>query len=464
MLEDGSEATRRFGSGAHGSAEATGLHTPLRVPWNTTMASDGPSKPLVPPPPTVGVAPGSAAMDTPATLPEDDGWLALIEGDEPAAPEPTEADADEATPEAPSTQHPTDVPSEDTAVPAPPARFDPPPPTPRRGLLPPPKSDGKRVQPVHASPRPERAARPSAAGLPSGMRPPGAPDVTEREDTDVLIASAVALLTEGDDVPANDEHVASEEAEAPIPAPLSTPVGAADEPTPSRARRLGLWLGLGAVAVLLVVFIASRSDRDERPAASPAVVAEAEPPPLPPTEPAAADRDDRPAAMPAALPPPDLGAPAPITDVGSDVLALADTQDVGGDATTLDVGSEDLEVAAEEPTTDGRHGKAKRRHKPKTAAAEPSRPAPTAPSTKTPDALLADARAALAAGQARKAYSLARKSRSGKQTSAALVVMAKAACRFGGEAQAKSAFNQLSVSARRGIRSECRSHGVRLGL
>jgi hypothetical protein len=70
----------------------------------------------------------------------------------------------------------------------------------------------------------------------------------------------------------------------------------------------------------------------------------------------------------------------------------------------------------------------------------------------------------LASGDARRAYALAVKSRKAKSSSAALVVMAKAACRFGGERQAKSAFGQLRVSDRRGIRAECRKRGIRLGL
>ena len=464
------------------------------------MASDGPSKPLVPPPPTLSSTPRPAAQEKPAALPEDDAWLELIE-DEPTSPKDAATDEPEgdAPPDAPIEDEPTspkqveadaaspsesdaaedteDEPKDTSKTPTGPnrsVRFDPPP-IPRRGLLPPPKSDGKRVQPVQAKPRSERAARPSAAGLPSGMRPPGAPEVAEREDTDVLIASAVAALTEGEEPPAKDAEASADAvgatAEAPTPDPvaLAAPVAASEEP--SGSRRLGLWIGLGAVAAVLVAFVALGSGDDEPPdtSASAAVVAEADAaePPVAPPQPAPAE-EEPPVPAEAALP--DLGAPTLPPDVGTDdeALALADALDVGDGDPKLDLGSS-VEVAmAEEPPTDddGRRGKTKRRRKPKAAAAEPSRPAPAAPDTKKPDAdaLLADARKALAAGQARKAYSLASKSRSAKRTSAALVVMAKAACRFGGEAQAKSAFNQLSVSARRGIRSECRSHGVRLGL
>ncbi len=435
------------------------------------MASDGPSKPLVPPPPTLSFSPGSAAKNKPAALPEDDGWLELI-ADEPKTPKdtaPESSESDVPSPAAPidSPERAPDLPSKDTTGPTRTVRREPPP---RRGLLPPPNSDGKRVQPVLAKPRPEPTARPSAAGLPSGMRPPGAPHATKREDTDVLIASAVAILTEGEDVPDEEGDAALAPAEAPAPDPVVlTPVAArvsGDEPDDSR--RLGVWIGLGAVAALVVALIAAGSGDDEAPEATSAAAVVADADPAGPPEPVAASPEETVAAVPAPLAP-DLGAPSPTPDVGSEVLALADALDVGGDEPKLDLGSGDVELAlAEEPAEqrDTPQGRTKRRRKPKAAAAEPARPAPAAPATTNPDAdaLLTDARNALAAGRARKAYTLASKSRSAKRTSAALVVMAKAACRLGDEAQAKSAFDQLSVSARRGIRSECRSHGVRLGL
>lgn len=468
------------------------------------MASDGPSKPLVPPPPTLSSAPGPGKDGAkPAALPEDDGWLELIE-DEPTAPKDTTSgedpnEADAPSPDAPIEDEPTapktvegsgddaaEAAADDQAKAPPKLPPVDPNPLPRRGVLPPPKSEGKRVQPVHSKARPARAARPSAAGLPSGMRPPGAPESADREDTDVLIASAVAALTEGEPPDGEDAGDGGQEAvvptvEAPVPdpVPLTPPVAASKDgsepPTESRSR-LGLWLGLGtAAAVLALVFAISGSDDDADLSGAAAVVAEAEaaaPPtpqrePVPPPEEPAAEAE----AVAAAPDLPPAAAELP-PDVGGGV-ALADALDVGGEPLEdkLDVGTaeEDVEVAVaaeEPPAADTRRGKSKRRRKQKAAATEPSRPAPAAPTAKKPDAdaLLADARKALAAGQARKAYSLATKSRSAKRTSAALVVMAKAACRFGAEAKAKSAFNQLSVSARRGIRSECRSHGVRLGL
>ena len=287
-------------------------------------------------------------------------------------------------------------------------------------------------------------------------------DAPERRDSPAVVTSAsssggvAASLSE-----AAAPHAAAEGAE--------------------RRRIPPLWIGLGvaAAALLLLAVFARGSDDDDAgdnpsddSASAPLVIADAEPSaplaPLTPAEPALAALPDLPD-LPADVPP----------DLGGD-LALADALDVGSDlADALDVGSaEDQRVAlAEDDTRDAedalaeaeasrtpRRGKNKRRG---SATVSDPRPAPATPTTaETPDAdtLLADAKAALAAGQARKAYTLASKSRQAKKTSAALIVMARAACRFGGESQAKSAFDQLGVSDRRGIRSECRDHGVRLGL
>ena len=166
-------------------------------------------------------------------------------------------------------------------------------------------------------------------------------------------------------------------------------------------------------------------------------------------------------------------------DLGGAWVELEERFDVGELVENLDVGSTDdpeaessEDVGQEEQSNPDANGSRKtarprkRKRDPKQPATSSSRPPPAAPANQSADAstLLADARKALADGQSRKAYSLASKSRSAKRTSAALIVMAKAACRFGGESQAKSAFNQLSVTNRRGLRAECRNHGVRLGL
>ncbi len=470
------------------------------------MATDGP-KPRVPPPPKL-TQPGSVAVSdqggrtAPASA-DDDAWLALIEDDptspketaipsaaeadapvapveeEPTAPKAVEADEDAKTLAASLETKRALVPELEAEIELPEVAEPPPPPPARRGVLPPPKSDGKRVQPLSSKGLRRGAPKaPTAAGLPSGLVPPGAPEERERADTDVLIASAVAALTEGAPAPAE----ATAEAPVPLldaddPPPLVTPspppepvVASTDPPSNPRV----LWIGLAGVAAALLLLILFARNRDEDP--SPTTVAaqgDAEPPedtlersavaaqPAPPPEPAA---EHEPAALPVEVPP----------DLGGDVVALADAPDVGTDlALALDVGSPEDEVPAEavaeaEPSSSSTNRGRKGRHKSKgRPAADRSRPPPTKPAAADePDAkaLLAEARKALASGQARRAYSLAAKSKKAKRSSAALVVMAKAACRFGGEPQAKAAFKQLSVSDRRGIRSECRNNGIRLGL
>jgi|GEM_PF-4453106 len=442
------------------------------------MSSDGPSKPRVPPPPTLSFgaakddAPGSAASS--ASSVEDDAWLELIE-DEPTAPKDTATDSPDAPPASEEAEESTqgEDPSEDALTLASP----PPPPTPtpaRRGVLPPPKSEGKRVSPLSSkdksSPRPKR---PSAAGLPSGLRPPGAPEATKPEDTDVLIASAVAALTDSDAASVADESSAALPTADPVVLPASPPDAQTAAPTitatpdaPDKDRRLPVvWIGaFAAAAVLGLLALFSRGDAEptEAPEAKPTVAAAA---PAPPT-PAPIDPEPAPSPEPAAIVEPRL-------DVGGDTPAL----DLGSDITTaLDVGSvaedSELELDAEQPEADeaaadrpANQRKRRKRKGSQDASTASPRPAPPTPAA-APDAkaLLADARKALSAGQARRAYNLAAKSRRAKATSESLVVMAKAACRFGGEAQAKSAFNQLRVSDRRGIRAECRKHGVRLGL
>lgn len=345
----------------------------------------------------------------------------------------------------------------------------------RRGVLPPPPSDGKRVQPLAAKGQRSSSApnRPSASGLPSGMRAPGVPEETAAENTDVLIASAVAALTEGDPadhssalLTAEPRPTAASSATA-LPAPQPTPAPAEEQ----RKRRGLVLFGIAAIAslaVLAIVLSGGESDDPER--TTPAgVVAIADVPSTPAPSTAA------PLAAAAPEPP-----PLPV-DVPPDVGAWVGREerfDVGDElAMDLDVGSgddsdenPDGDAGEEDPSEAGaspRSGRSrKRKREPKQPATSSPRPPPASPANQPADAatLLADARKALAAGQARKAYSLASKSRSAKRTSAALVVMAKAACRFGGESQAKSAFNQLSVTNRRGLRAECRNRGVRLGL
>jgi len=360
----------------------------------------------------------------------------------------------------------------------------PPEPQARRGVLPPPKSDGKRVQPLASRGQRTRSdpKRPSASGLPSGMRAPGVPEQTDAENTDILIASAVAALTEGD--PADNSSVLlTPEPLVAAATSVSTLRSVGPEPQPQpqpegSKRRGALWVGVAAAAALVVLAIAFSSGGDDapEPASASAAVALADKQPNKPAN--APTAENPPAAMSPDLPSPALDSPP---DVGGAWVELEDATDLGGEvAAALDVGSAEIEdddpeadgqadgqdevavAASSRPNTRGR----KRKRESKAPSSSSPRPAPAAPAKPPEDAatLLASARKALASGQARKAYALASKSRSAKRTSAALVVMAKAACRFGGASQAKSAFNQLSVANRRGLRAECRNHGVRLGI
>lgn len=330
-------------------------------------------------------------------------------------------------------------------------------PVPRRGILPPPASPGKRVAPLSAKGtiHAKRPERPSAAGLPSGMRPPGAPEPTEPENTDVLIASAVAALT--DEVPVVEKPV-----EAAPPTPEEPPLPPAPEapPAPEPSERRPPWLIIGAAAaavVLLGVFALSGSDE--------ATVAPATPPPASQAPAVAAPA---PTVEPVASARLDLGAP-PALDATPDVGLVEDERLDLGSAfePKLDVGGEEVVALLDEPPAAEVPSAKPRKRQRKSSKAAPATAAPPPPPPKAPPdaaALLADARKALASGDARRAYALAVKSRKAKSSSAALVVMAKAACRFGGERQAKSAFGQLRVSDRRGIRAECRKRGIRLGL
>ena len=431
------------------------------------MASDGPKQPgapRVPPPPTL-----SFAAKRPAPAVEDD----VSDEDQTIAVHEVDAAFVELVEEIENAEDPAPDPDEAVTLARPSA-----PPPPRRGVLPPPSSDGKRISPLSSKgTRGSAAKRPSASGLPSGVRPPGAPEATEAENTDVLIASAVAALTEGS--PAEDAPPPEDDAAAALPVPSldedAAPAPAAEQPAPSAApipvetapsepRRRPLWVPIAAgagVLALVLLFALRSSDGETTVAAAPQAPR------------AAVAVDQAPQPSPQAAEQPAVVVDAPRLDVGARLDLGSEEPDVGSlfeekldlpPELDEDVVAEDVEEPA--PTTDKATSRRKRgRNKGNRPAATASAPPPPPPKAEAdPAALLADARKALAAGNARRAYSLAVKSRRAKSSAAALVVMAKAACRFGGEAQAKSAFGQLKVSDRRGIRAECRKHGVRLGL
>lgn len=418
-------------------------------------------------------------MAEPAFEPEPDPPAGVTGDSDAPSPSPSPADAEDGL------DRDVEVATAPELSDEPPVADEPEAPVARRGVLPPPKSDGKRAHPLGTRRKrtDDAPKRPSASGLPSGMRAPGVPGETEAENTDILIASAVAALTEGDPAQESSMLLSAEPPAAAATSATSQPV---PSPTPQpasedRKRPAFLWFGVAALAAAVVVALAVSVGEDDDPQPT-SVTAE-----VAPTTPQAAQQANPGDKLAVATPPAPEPAEVPAADIPPDVgeawVEIDDSVDVGGAAElgdALDLGSvavaddepEPVSAAAdadEDPSQGGTQKgsrRGKRRRKPKEPAQSTPRPAPTAPTKQPQDAatLLADARKALASGQARKAYSLASKSRSAKRTSAALVVMAKAACRFGGASQAKSAFNQLSVSNRRGLRAECRTHGVRLGI
>ncbi len=357
----------------------------------------------------------------------------------------------------------------------------PPSPSPRRGVLPPPSSAGKRVHPVAASPRarpPSNERAPSATGLPAGLRAPGIPSETKPDDTDVLIASAVAALTDDRTAPAEASSSAFP-VPSDAPAPDASTVGLPSSERGGNGR--GLWIALAAAAAAAALAFVLWPDSEPAPDV------------LATGEPSASNREAVPAAPPSPQPSPQPGPPegtpaeaAEVLDVGllddspldlgdgddgedpAQLAALGDALDVG--TAESDAATEAEDHAAQGDALGSSNRRARRKKRQRTGATDQGDPAQpkSAPASAAapPDAaaLLAEARSALSSGNARRAYSLASKSQRAKRSSAALVIMAKAACRFGNESQAKSAFGQLSVSDRRGIRGECRDRGVRLGL
>ena len=162
-------------------------------------------------------------------------------------------------------------------------------------------------------------------------------------------------------------------------------------------------------------------------------------------------------------------------------LAVGEVEEVEEVAEPEPTPAVPTEPAAEptlaEPTpvahTGGSHHKRKHRNKHRDRTVATSAPAPSTPtkapttsskSDEDPDALLIAAKKALASGNNASAYSLAAKARRLKKTNDALQVMAKAGCRMGSENKAKAAFANLTFGMKAGIRSECRAKGIKLGL
>ncbi len=449
--------------------------------------SDGQKKaPLVPPPPKLSIF-GEVAESTPTGgespgAPAPGGDPTPTSGPGASAADDAAAPADGAAHRDPASGGTTPGASEDAAAD---------PPSPRRGSLPPPRPAAGLPKGFGVSGRdrgaPPRA--PSASGLPPGVRPPGAPEQRKHEDTDVLIASAMAVLTAPSPSEVETETVTptpalpAAETEALDRALAGPPVAGASptETGPSRSRLiiaiagvaaaglLGWWLWPGPEA-------ASTPETTRTPELSamskvPAPTRRA-PRVAPPRPAAAAVASPTPTPSPDEAPPADAD-PAPADEEAGDII-IDDPGEEFGDAEAVaaeeaavdDEAGEEVDAAAEPTAASGRSKRRKRHAKKSRSQTKPVAPAPKPPNPSEPDAnaLLRDAQKALRSGDARRAYAQAVKSRRAKRTSAALIVMAKAACRMGSESKAKSAFGQLKVGERRGIRAECRNKGIRLGL
>ena len=100
-----------------------------------------------------------------------------------------------------------------------------------------------------------------------------------------------------------------------------------------------------------------------------------------------------------------------------------------------------------------------RKRKPEPEPAPP--PKPAAEPTSAED-LLRDAQRALAQGNARQAYKLARLSYGKARTNAASEVMTVAACKLGDRDRAKNALRQLPLLKRPSVRTRCLKLGVRI--
>jgi hypothetical protein len=240
----------------------------------------------------------------------------------------------------------------------------------------------------------------------------------------------------------------------------------------------------GVVAVVLLAFVAWPSSEETPPPDETVDAKSVEPGDEAPSE------DPAPAEDPPPAPVADAEEPPPAEDSGEDALdAMVEGGPEGaeGDEAALDEGvdAEDSaqideppedDAAAEaaggdsepsrKPSKRAKRGGRQSSPSPTPQPAGDSKPEPAPGSNKeaSPTVLLADAKSALKRGKAREAYALASKSYRKAKSASALQVMARAACRMGSAAKAKSAFDRLTLSQRSGIRSECRQHGIKLGL
>lgn len=350
---------------------------------------------------------------------------------------------------------------------------------------------------------PSASSSSGATSLPRGIKPPpsasAVPSELESEDTDVLIASVADAIASESEKAAAESTQAHAAASASLPGAVaaasfpgapgaSTPAGSAvgsEVPSMavSAASAPGAWeerpawlpwaaVG-GVVAVVLFAFIAWPSDDDPPEAEAPVAhnegepAAEVEPPgkeqPAGEAPAVASPSEEDPAGEPEAVPEEDPALAELVAEGATDGQPELDT--AAGEETVEVV--EDPADAGGEPE-DGKGKKKKKRGSKAKAKPSPSpAPKPKAKPKQSDDSassLLQKAKAELSKGRAPEAYRLANSSYRKAKSTSALQVMAKAACRMGNKAKAKSAFDRLSVSQRGGIRAECRKRGVKLGI
>lgn len=178
---------------------------------------------------------------------------------------------------------------------------------------------------------------------------------------------------------------------------------------------------------------------------------------------------------------------AAIAQSGGEAATEEDAAGSGGEAPAEDLVIEPEAEAAPEPAppaeatpaatspkaTSHRSKTRKRSKKSSSSSAKPSTAeASTAPksapassaASDDPKVLLAQAKKALRAGNGSKAYALASKSNKLAYDTDAIEVMTMASCLKKDEGRAKALFKQVPLFRRSGVKSKCKSYGVKVGL
>jgi predicted component of type VI protein secretion system len=233
------------------------------------------------------------------------------------------------------------------------------------------------------------------------------------------------------------------------------------EPEPAPRRGGGAGLKLVGVAALLGVAGGIAWLVLGRPSAAPeaAVAVRAEPPRAEPT----------PAPLPPPVPTPTEPQPVEAVDPAADAGEGGVADGTDGDAVPDET---DGGAAADEETGEPegrgpgpRPVAKKKKSTPEATAKEPDDggvPPPPVGPAQTPEQLLADARKASLAGDAARAYALARDSHKLSQSEEALQLMGVSACKMGDATKARAAHKKLTGGKRTQLASLCASKGIEL--